>query len=149
MVNCSFTKEVWSFVLQFLHIKKVWGIGKLSLCFQAWIKEMGAWKEVHCFICWEIWRHQNSIIFESCQLSISRVCNLVLKDLGEIEKDKFVYVQRVPRPSILESNILVGFFDGASHNGCSKCGAGAILKCPHIRVYMIKMNCGQGTNSVR
>jgi hypothetical protein len=42
MVNCSFTKEVWSFVLQFLHLRKVWGIGKLSVFFQDWIKEMGA-----------------------------------------------------------------------------------------------------------
>jgi hypothetical protein len=41
MVNCSFTKEVWSFVLQFLHIKKVWGIGQLSLCFRLGLRRRG------------------------------------------------------------------------------------------------------------
>jgi hypothetical protein len=30
---------------------------------------------------------------------------MVLKDLGEVEKDKSVFVQRVPRPPILERNI--------------------------------------------
>jgi ribonuclease HI len=41
----------------------------------------------------------------------------------------------------------VGFFDGASQEKGSKCGAGALLKCPVLGTYRLKMNCGRGTNT--
>jgi ribonuclease HI len=41
----------------------------------------------------------------------------------------------------------VGFFDGASQDRGDKCGAGAVLKCPVLGTYIIKMNCGSGTNT--
>jgi len=51
--------------------------------FHCSIKEMGNCKD--CFVYWEVWRHRNPIIFEGQNLSLSRVCNRVLEDLGEIE----------------------------------------------------------------
>ena len=40
-----------------------------------------------------------------------------------------VVSQRVVRPPLLEGNLVVHFFDGASQNGGEKCGAGTVLKC--------------------
>jgi hypothetical protein len=65
---------------------RVWVCGQLLECFQVWVKEIEMWKELPCFICWELWRHRNLVIFEDQSLSLSRVCNRVLLDLGEMEK---------------------------------------------------------------
>jgi ribonuclease HI len=67
--------------------------------------------------------------------------------MGEIEKVHYVQSQRIVRPPLLDGNMVVGFFDGASQNGGVRCGAGAILKCPVLGVYSIKMNCGSRTNT--
>ena len=67
--------------------------------------------------------------------------------MGEIEKDKSVSVQRIHLPPLMESNISMGFFDGASQNGDARCGARAVLKCQDMGVFRIKMNCDQATNS--
>jgi ribonuclease HI len=48
---------------------------------------------------------------------------------------------------MLDWNLAVGFFDGASQCDGSKCGAGAILKCPDLGFYNLKMNCGSRTNT--
>jgi ribonuclease HI len=43
--------------------------------------------------------------------------------------------------------LAVGFFDGASQERGETCGAGAVLKCPVLGTFRIKMNCGSGTNT--
>ena len=34
------------------------------------------WKELHCFVTWEIWCHMNKIIFDVGKLSILQVVNI-------------------------------------------------------------------------
>jgi hypothetical protein len=63
LVECHFTKDIWISILKELKLKRNWGGGHLSECFQNWIKEMEFWKEVPCYICWEIWKHKNLVIF--------------------------------------------------------------------------------------
>jgi hypothetical protein len=75
MVECFFTKEVWKSILIVFKIQKDWGFGQLSDCFQDWLKEMNYMKELPCYICWEIWRHRNLIIFEDHNVSLNIVCN--------------------------------------------------------------------------
>jgi len=99
---------------------------------------MGAWKEIPSFICWEVWRHQNLVIFEGQNLSVSRLCNRVLQDMGEIYTYLSIPFQGIDCPPLLGSNIAVGFFDGASQNGGDSCGACAVLKCPFLGVFSIK-----------
>jgi ribonuclease HI len=62
-------------------------------------------------------------------------------------KKVLLITHRIARPPLLERNWEVGFFDGASQNGGLSCGAGAVLKCPDLGTYSIKMNCGSGTNT--
>jgi hypothetical protein len=86
MVECLFTKEIWNSILNEFHLQRNWGGGLLCDCYQVWIKEMEYWKELPCYICWEIWKHRNMIIFEEHNLSLARVCNKILQDLGENKK---------------------------------------------------------------
>jgi hypothetical protein len=67
--------------------------------------------------------------------------------LGEYNKTFSIHTQIVVRPPLLEENVAVVFFYGASKNGGEKCGAGAVLKCPKGGIFSIKMNCGMGTNT--
>jgi hypothetical protein len=39
--------------------------------------------------------------------------------------------------------LAVGFFDGESQEKGSKCGARALLKCPVLGTYTLKMNYGR------
>jgi hypothetical protein len=71
----------------------------------------------------------------------------VMLDLGEMEKVHTVHSQRIVRPPLLEGNLVVGFFYGASQNGGFSCGVGVVIKCPVLGTYSIKMNCGSGTNT--
>lgn len=70
-----------------------------------------------------------------------------MQNLGEYNKTFAVHTQRVVHPPLLEGNLAIGFFDGASQNEGEKCGAGALLKCPEGGIYSIKMNCGTGRNT--
>jgi hypothetical protein len=147
MVECLFTKYIWNSILKELKLKRNWGGGLLCECYHNWFKEMEFWKEVPCFICWEIWKYMNMIIFEDQNLSLARVCNIILQDLGENKKIQKSQHHMVTRPPFLDWNLTVGFFYGASEYEGSKCGARAILKCPDLGVYCLKMNCGPGTNT--
>jgi len=51
------------------------------------------------------------------------------------------------RPPLLDNSLAVGFFDGASQDRGSKCGARVVLKCPAMGLLRLKMNCGIGTNT--
>jgi hypothetical protein len=63
MVYCSFTKEVWNYLLKVLKVQRIWECGQLSESFQNWNKVKENWTELPCYICWEIWRQRNLIIF--------------------------------------------------------------------------------------
>ena len=67
--------------------------------------------------------------------------------MGEIKIDHNRKVRRIDIPPILQWDLAVGFFDGASQDRGDSCGAGAVLKCPMLATFRIKMNCGSGSNT--
>jgi hypothetical protein len=63
---------------------------------------------------------------------------------------KFSYAakgSRIDRPPLLDWDMTMGFFHGASQERGTKCGAGEMIKCPMIGTFRLKMNCGRGTNT--
>jgi len=78
---------------------------------------------------------------------MSRVCNRIFQDMGETKRLTSSKVSMVDRPPLLDWNMAVGFFDGASQDMVSKCGVEDVLKCPIEGTFRIKMNCGKGTNT--
>jgi hypothetical protein len=127
-VECNFTKDIWYSILKELKLNSFWEGGQIIECFQIWIRKMDFWKEIPCYICWEIWKHKNLVIFEEHPPSLVRVCNKILQVLGENKNILSVQHDRIARPPLLDWNLAVGFFDGASQCEGSKCGAGAVLK---------------------
>lgn len=76
-----------------------------------------------------------------------RVCNKILQGLGELKIAQPNNHDRIDRPPIIDWDLAVGFFDGASQDRGNKCGFGALLKCPFLGTLRFKMNCGRGTNT--
>jgi hypothetical protein len=111
---------------------------RLIECFQNWIRKMEYWKEIPCYICWEIWKHRNLVIFEEHPPSLGQGLQQILQDLGENKKSQTVQHIRIDRPPLLDWNLAVGFFDGASQCEGTKCGAGAILKCPDLGTFSLR-----------
>jgi hypothetical protein len=67
--------------------------------------------------------------------------------LGELKIPKVTKISRVVRPPLIDCDLAVGFFDGASQDRGDKCGARAVLKCPVKGTYRLKMNYGRGSNT--
>jgi hypothetical protein len=63
MVKCPFTRDVWNYLLKVLKVQRIWDCRQLSESFQNWNKVKDNWLELPCYICWEIWRQRNLIIF--------------------------------------------------------------------------------------
>jgi hypothetical protein len=76
MVECLFTKEIWNSILNELHLKRIWGGGPLSDCYQEWIKEILE-RDTWLYLL-EIWKHRNMIIFEDHNLSLQQILQTCL-----------------------------------------------------------------------
>jgi hypothetical protein len=146
-VECNFTKDIWTLVLKDLKLKNYWVGGQIVECLKNWNRKEVIWKEIPCYICWEVWKQRNLVIFEDHPPSLVRVCSRILQALGVLKSPLATKRCRVVRPPLLENNMAVGFFDGASQDRGSTCGAGVVLKCPVLGTYRLKMNCGRGTNT--
>jgi ribonuclease HI len=152
-VECNFTKDIWFYLQKELNYKGNWEGGQAIECFLNWIKQKDNVKELPCYLCWEIWKHRNLVNFEDCFPNRVRVCNNILQYLGDTKNlgDKKFSIdakdRRIDRPPILDWDLTVGFFYGASQERGSKCGVGAMIKCPLIGTFRLKMNYGRGTNT--
>jgi len=62
-VECHFAKDIWTLILKELKLNRFWVGGQIIECFQFWIRKMEYWKEIPCYVCWEIWKHENMVIF--------------------------------------------------------------------------------------
>ena len=126
-VECIFLKDTSGITLKELKIHNVWTREQIDDFFQRWIVKKENREEIPCFICWEVWKHMNQIIFKNVVPSLGRVCTSILQDLGEFKVVQEYNKLRIDRPPILDWDLAVGFFDGASQEMGKKCGAGAIL----------------------
>ena len=65
LIHCQFTKKVWKEIKKKRikeNTKVVFSI--LKNHFLKLDNRGNVWKELPCFICWEIWKHRNGMIFE-------------------------------------------------------------------------------------
>ena len=62
-VECSFTKDIWVTILKELKLISTWEGRKIVECFQKCTRKVENCKEIPCYICWEIWKQRNLVIF--------------------------------------------------------------------------------------
>jgi hypothetical protein len=79
-LDCRFLKDIWGSISKELKILNVWIGGHIEDFFQRWIVKKENREEITCFICWEVWKHRNLIIFENVVPSLGRVCTSILQD---------------------------------------------------------------------
>lgn len=86
LVHCSFTKLLWQVASRNCNIAPRWSSSSMSLCFKDWIKNVKSWCELPCFICWELWKHRNKILFEDKPKNAVKVGLLALSAYKELFK---------------------------------------------------------------
>jgi len=64
-MDCSFSKEVWSLIRFDLYLTDTWGKTNLQDNLKDWLTKAREWKELPLFVCWEIWKQRNSMMFEN------------------------------------------------------------------------------------
>jgi hypothetical protein len=67
--------------------------------------------------------------------------------MGETNNHKVDKGTRIDRPLVLDWELTIGFFDGASQERGAKCGEGTIIKCPFLGKFRLKMNYRNGINT--
>jgi hypothetical protein len=109
-VDCSFTKDIWSSILKDLKLKNYLVGGQIVECLQNWIRKELNWKEIPCFVCWEVWMHKNLVSFEDHPPNLVRVCSRILQALCELKSPKDTKISRVVRPHLLDCDLANGVF---------------------------------------
>jgi hypothetical protein len=99
-VDCSFTKDIWYIIQKDLNFESVWEGGQIADCLQTWIKKKENYKEIPCYICWEVWKHRKLVIFEDRIPNRVRVCNSVIQYLGETKVSLPTKGSRIDRPPL-------------------------------------------------
>ena len=113
-------------MIHFLFLNQFGGRSKkfLNLCivgiFRKWINSLNfgigvkKWKELLCFVCWELWNHMNYVLFEGKTKSVWIVVSKVTSRHGEFHKEKVSKKMICPRIPTLNIYMPVGFLDRAS-----------------------------------
>ena len=98
-------------------------------------------------MCRLIWLARNSVIFRNEFSSPLLIVNKVqhIWNEGPIQYKK--KSSRIIQQPTFQHDVSIGYFDGASQDGGSRCGVGAILITPLLGRFNIKWNCGVGTNT--
>jgi ribonuclease HI len=122
-------------------------IDSLHLCFLEWRRGACDWKEMPCFISWEIWKQRNLVLFEDRPASVLKVKMKAIVGFKEHHREGSDFGRKIAPPPVLNDHYPVGFFDGASQDGGQKCGAGVFIKMNSSLSFRLKLNCGQGTNT--
>jgi ribonuclease HI len=121
------------------------GINVLA-CFQNWCSNNNTLSLLPIHLCWQVWKTRNAAIFNEKMPSIHSVSTLLLAEANKSGK----YLKA--KPSLRQSFSIpidraVAWFDGASQQGGTLCGAGGkIALNPHTCIRWT-LNCGQGSNT--
>ena len=147
MINCPFTKQVWDFVYSSLKLDVTWHRDFVKEAFTLWSSEAKSWHIIPFFVCRSLWLTRNAFIFEGKTFTPLQVFNKARCFWIERQASKKVNKARILQQPLLDQNVAVGFFDGASQYGGRRCGAGSLLISPELGKFSIIWNCGVGTNS--
>jgi hypothetical protein len=139
-IHCPFTREIWSHLASVLNFSLHWtGINVLA-CFQNWCTNNYTLPLLPIHLCWHVWKTRNAPIFDEKRPSFLSVSTLLLA-----EADKSGNLKT--KPSLRQSLAIpfdraVAWFDGASQQGGTLCGAGGkIALNPHTCIRWT-LNCG-------
>jgi hypothetical protein len=145
-IHCHFTKATWNSCINFLHLNLEWKGQNLNDCMVNWTQNLAAPKKLPVLLCWFLWKERNKALFEGKLPSSSVVTLRTLNSLS--------YTQTKIRPRILRLSLIIPihgysltFFDDASINGGTTCGAGGTLKIPNSPEVRWFFNCGDGSNT--
>ena len=147
MIKCSFSVQVWQHIGHFFETELLWHGLNITEAFRNWITGGDELRTIPFHVCRFIWLARNSIIFRDVYSTPHQIVDKVQYIWNVGSKRPKVLKQRIIQQPTFQYDLSIGYFDWASQEGGTKCGAGAILIAPHLGRYNIKWNCGYGTNT--
>ena len=67
-VSFHFTKPMWIFISKIYNISTLWEGISIVDCFLNWNAQNSKWKTLACFLCWQIDKVRDKIIFKDSQI---------------------------------------------------------------------------------
>lgn len=125
----SFSRAVWTEVLQMSSGKNKWDQRTLMDCFHSWIvdKSEKSFRTLPCYVVWGIWLSRIKMIFQGLELSPAHMAHKIrcaCKGSWESIKEKSARILKEP---VIDFGKAWGFFDGAFQGASWLCGAGVIF----------------------
>ena len=147
MIDCPFSVQVWQHIGHLFKTDLIWHGRHITQAFRNWIIGDSKLRNIPFHVCRFIWLARNSFIFRNAYSTPLQIVNKVQLIWNEGPKQFKKKSSRIIQQPTFLHDISVGYFDGASQDGGTKCGVGAILISPLLGRFNIKWNCGFGTNT--
>jgi ribonuclease HI len=145
-IHCTFAREIWTRLASILNFTLNWTGINILACFQNWYTNHNTFTLLPIHLCWQVWKTRNAAIFNEKIPSIHTVTTILLTEAnlsGNNLKAKPSLRQSFPIPI----DRAVAWFDGASQQRGTLCGAGGKIILNHHTCIRWTLNGGQGTNA--
>ena len=147
MIKCPYTIQVWQHIGLHFNTDLIWHGLHATEAFFNWITGDYKLRTLPILVCIFIWLARNSYIFRNIYTTPLQIVNQAHNFWYEDPKLNGLHRSRIiQQPSFMHDKV-IGYFDGASQEGGTRCGVGAILISPILGRYNIMWNCGNGTNT--
>jgi hypothetical protein len=141
-INCSFIRSVWQILSPTQLLYTTWSGSSVLNCFQNWIGVSKNLALLPVFLCWQVWKARNSALFDEKSPSVHSVANLILvkaalqrKQSSDPPHSRHIFAFPLDR--------VVAWFDGASQQDGSLCGAGGKIALNSHSCFRWTLNCGK------
>jgi hypothetical protein len=145
-VQCPFTCLLWTHITSSLNVSTVWEGNDVKSCFQNWIQHNSSHTLLPTHLCWLIWQSRNAAIFNNKKPSFHFITSHILAEAANHGISKKPKPPDRP-PFQFPVDRVVAWFDGASQQGGTLCGAGGKIALSTHTIIRWTLNGGQGSNT--
>jgi hypothetical protein len=147
-IHCPFVVLVWANCAQLQNTIYIWIGNTINQCMEEWVGNKAMTKRLPALVCWHIWLECNNLLFEGKGPSTWSVAHRTLNMLRNLPNGTKTITKILRVNSIFRINgYSLAFFDGASMDRGSNCGAGGTIFCSDLTKYRWHFNGGAGTNT--
>ena len=147
MVQCFFSKKLWEELRNIIWFPLIWGSLNVINNFDSQRRGAKRWLELPCFICLDIWKQRNVILFENKGYFFWKVVTRVKSLFSFYVKEEKQSTRRIPQPPSFNFLRPSRFFNGSSQERDWIYGVGSVLLVDEEKHYKMIIGCGKGSNT--
>jgi ribonuclease HI len=144
-ITCPFIRAVWQILDPSLLFYSTWSGPCVLDCFQRWISVNKTLTLLPVYLIWQVWKSRNSALFDGKSPSAHYVANTILIKV-DLQQTQPSIIPKRRHHFAFPLDRVVAWFDGASQQSGSLCGAGGKIMLNTHTCYRWIINCGNGSN---